>query len=565
MKQNVPFFKASLKFSWVLLIVIAIAILLRILNLGSREFWYDEVLSLLVSTGQGINYRGPKQLPVDLSDYTALLNLPSESSIGNVLETVKNIFKSLLGDVHPPVSFLSLHVWLRLFGNSEVALRGLVTLLSAGAIASAYGLGRFLMGHRGGLLLAALLAANPYYLSHSLTIRMYGFLILWTILSAWALLELVGVHNLGLKTQREVNSDVTSHTDKSIHPFVWSLILIGSVVAGLLTQYLFAYWVLTLGIFVLIFDWRHWWQHGLRLGAGVLLAVPWVLWGTRQQLNNRGESVSQISNEDTSAVLQHFQDVTQTLGAHLVVGDWITSLPPAIVTLAGCIAIVVLGVCIATLWRQGQHRSLRVALALGILPLVLALSVDVITGKFTVGFGWGRAIIFILPGCLLLLALGLERAAEQWRIPLTVALLLFFLSVSVADLGTRPRWMFHQVAVLIEQDATAPTLIAMNSRAWGHVLRLAYYIPSKSPVMLLAQSSDKLIPALEKALVSKPAEYQRLLWLDSAAPVWGSPSTDAQKQQIQQIIEGQFKLEKTLPLTGTMKFDNFTAHLYRRP
>ena len=47
-----PKFFGRFSLEWLLLSAIALAVLLRILNLGSREFWYDEVLSLLISTGK---------------------------------------------------------------------------------------------------------------------------------------------------------------------------------------------------------------------------------------------------------------------------------------------------------------------------------------------------------------------------------------------------------------------------------------------------------------------------------------------------------------------------------
>jgi uncharacterized membrane protein len=217
-----------------------------------------------------------------------------------------------------------------------------------------------------------------------------------------------------------------------------------------------------------------------------------------------------------------------------------------------------------TLWRQGHGFTLGRVLLLGIFPLLLALMVDVATGKFTVGFGWGRTMIFILPGCLLLLVLWLERAAGRWQEPAAALLLLLYLSTSIADLGTRHRWMFHQIADIIEQDSKAPTLIVMNSGAWGHVLRLAYYLPPTSPVMLLAKKSSQLAPALEKTLSSEPTQYQRLLWLDSAGPVWSPASTEAEKQQVQKVLKDQFQLEKRQQLSGTMEFDQFTAYLYQR-
>ena len=56
----------------ILLLSIAVAVLLRVTNLDSREFWYDEVLSLLLSTGQKVNYKAPPDVPILLANYTEL-------------------------------------------------------------------------------------------------------------------------------------------------------------------------------------------------------------------------------------------------------------------------------------------------------------------------------------------------------------------------------------------------------------------------------------------------------------------------------------------------------------
>jgi len=120
------------------LLAIAIGILLRLINLGNREFWYDEVLSLIVATGQNIFYKGPGAAPVSLGNYTTLLSLPTERNLGEAIATLRNVFKGLLGDVHPPLSFLELHFWIRLFGNSEAATHALIVLLSLLAIAGIY-------------------------------------------------------------------------------------------------------------------------------------------------------------------------------------------------------------------------------------------------------------------------------------------------------------------------------------------------------------------------------------------------------------------------------------------
>jgi uncharacterized membrane protein len=548
-----PQFRSPRRFSLelFLLAAIAIAVILRIINLGSREFWYDEVLSLLLSAGQKGLYKTPADLPVILSKYTPLLSLPVEKGLSDIAITGEKLLKGLVAEPHPPLFFIGQHLWLRLFGNTEAAMRSLVALYSLGAIASAYGLGRCLLGHRGGLLLAALLGLNPYYLFHSLNVRMYGSLVFWTVLSTWALLELIH-----LKSENRAKSWQKK--------WLWRVILMASVVGGLMTFYYFVYMLIAMAALVLWLDRRRWWQYGLCFGTSLLITVPWLLWGTRQQFRNADLERFSAPNSLIKSAWQHLQDVLHPLGIHLILGDWVSSFPPAMPILAGIGAIALLLVCSLSLWQRHQHQLLGIALMLGIAPLLLMLTIDVITGKFTLGFGWGRSVIFILPGCLLLLAIGIERAAGKWQPTAAIALVLLYLTISAADFSLRHRWMFEQIADIIEQKPKTPTLIVMNSPAWGHVLRLAYYLPPTAPVRLLAQKSEQLAPLLAKTLANEGDRYQRILWLDSARPVWGETSTQEQRKQVQQILDSQFQLENTQQLSGTSELDQFNLNLYQR-
>ncbi len=549
-------FPVDFSLEWLLLSAIAISILLRILNLGSREFWYDEVLSLLLSTGQKGAYDTPGDAPVVLAQYTSLLSLPVEAGLRDFFLTLNQLIRSLLGgEPHPPLFFVTQHFWLRLFGNSEAAMRSLNTLFSIAAIGSAYGLGRLLLGHRGGLFLAALLGINPFYLFHSLNFRMYASLVLWTILSAWALLYLIEQGDNLIYKNRRIQ-------------LLWNALLIGSIAAGLLTFYLYAYWVISLAVLVLYRDRKHWLQHGLRLGAGVLLTIPWVLWGTIKQLRNADLKRFGAAPEVGYAWLNHLQDVVQTLGTDLLLGDWVTSLEPISVVIAGCLVILLILTCIISLWRRNEKTNLGVALILGILPLFLALVVDIATKKFTLGFGWGRTMIIIVPGCLLLLALWVERGIPgQWLTPLVAGLLLVYLTISISDFSLRQRSVFEPVAKLISQEVKQPTLIAMNSKAWGHVMRLAYYIPPNIPVMLLAQNPANLATSLENILKDEAGKYSRILWLDSSDPVWFVLDTKAEvereRKKTEQVLSPQFQLIKTQNLVGTMSLDEFTIKLYK--
>lgn len=533
---------------WLLLGAIAVTVILRIINLDSREFWYDEVLSLLLATGQKKLYQNPSDVPILLASYKSLLSLPIENTFGDFLQTIEKLLKGLVAEPHPPLFYLGQHLWLRLFGNSVAAMRSLPVLYSIGAIACSYGLGRHLLGHRGGLLLAALLGLNPFYLFHSLNVRMYCSLVFWTVLSGWAMLETIKAVTISQPTKKIVS---------------WSLILVFSVTAGFMTFYYFLFWVASLGVLVLFLDRKRWLYYGLLLSSGVLITTPWLLWGTRQQLNNADLNRFAASGSLLATTWQHLEETLQTLGNLLLIGDWANILPPALITLAGIGAVAIAIGCSWSLVKYNHKQSLIIALILGILPLLMMVAVDVISGKFTVGFGFGRSLIFILPGCLLLIATWIEKAAGKWQNLAAGGLLVFYLIVNTADFSLRHRSMFHQVADIIKQEPAQSTLIVMNSHAWGHVLRLAYYLPSESPVMLLAQPATKLIPALANTITTGSQSYSRLLWLDSDRPVWGKPATTTEKQQIEAILEPQFQLVQQQRLLGTWELDHFTASLYQ--
>ena len=70
---------------------------------------------------------------------------------------------------------------------------------------------------------------------------------------------------------------------------------------------------------------------------------------------------------------------------------------------------------------------------------------------------------------------------------------------------------------IIEQERTTPTLIAMNSLAWGNVLRLAYYLPVDAPVMLLSRHPADLATSLEETLATN--SYPRLTMARKSPPV----------------------------------------------
>ncbi|MDJ0845559.1 glycosyltransferase family 39 protein [Crocosphaera sp.] len=537
----------------ILLSAIACAVILRVINLGSREFWYDEVLSLLLSTGQKAQYQTPKDAPVILANYTRLLTIPVENSFSDFFVTFEKLLKGIVAEPHPFLFFLEQHFWLRLWGNSEAAMRSLIALFSLSSLGCAYGLGRRLLGFQGGLLFAALLGLNPYYLFHSLNVRMYCSLVFWVLFSSWCLIELITLNT----------SEIHNNYPKK-HTIFWTILLIFSAASGLMTFYYFSVFFLVFAILVLYFDRQKWWKYALYLISSILITIPWVWWGTRQQLRNA--DLGRFSNKGgfLSAISRHLQEFFDVLGIHLLVGDWSSILPQFIMTVAGFLVFIGLLYCSWSLYKKNQIQLLVIGVLLGLFPLVLMLILDIITGKFTLGFGFGRSVIFVLPGCLLLLVIWLEKAEIKFKNIAILGLLLLYLGINITDFSLRSRRMFHQVADIINEQPNIPTLIIMNSQAWGHVLRLAYYLPPTSPISLLGQKSDKLPPILEQNLSKNSEQYQRIVWLDSERPVWGKPSTEEQIKAVQTILNNDYNLQSSQRLVGTWELDNFNLNVYEK-
>ena len=374
----------------ILLVAIACAVILRIINLGSREFWYDEVLSLLLSTGQKSQYQTPKDVPVILANYTQLLTLPLENNFSDFLVTLEKFLKGIVAEPHPFLFFLEQHFWLRLWGNSEAAMRSIIVVFSLGSLGCAYGLGRRLLGNQGGLLFAALLGLDPYYLFHSLNVRMYGSLVFWVLLSSWSLIELITLNTSENQNRASKQSKI-----------LWTILLIFSTASGLMTFYYFTVFFLVFAVLVLYLDRRKWWQYALYLISSIIITTPWIWWGTRQQLRNADLGRFSSKGSFLNAIIRHLQEFFDVLGIHLLVGDWSNILPQFIVTITGFLVFIALLYCTWSLYKNNQIQLLIIGVLLGLFPLVLMLSLDIITGKFTLGFGFGRSVIFVLPGCLL--------------------------------------------------------------------------------------------------------------------------------------------------------------------
>lgn len=124
-----------------------------------------------------LRYLPVREVWLDESHSAMLAGMP----LGRMLDFVR-------GDVHPPLYFLLLNGWTRLFGDTAWALRGFSLLASIGAGLGFAGLALRVFNHRSAAVLAAwLFWFSPVLFYYAVEIRMYALATLWCVLAFVAL------------------------------------------------------------------------------------------------------------------------------------------------------------------------------------------------------------------------------------------------------------------------------------------------------------------------------------------------------------------------------------------
>jgi 4-amino-4-deoxy-L-arabinose transferase-like glycosyltransferase len=144
-----------------LLLVVVLAAGLRFADLGRRSLWFDEAVTWKYAEKPLGRLWGPEAAR----------------------------------ESNPPFFYTLEHGWIRLFGDSETALRSLAALFGLATIPLVGALGRAAFDDRVGLLAAALLALSGVHILYSQNARAY------TLLTAAAALAALGVVEL---LEREV-------------------------------------------------------------------------------------------------------------------------------------------------------------------------------------------------------------------------------------------------------------------------------------------------------------------------------------------------------------------------
>lgn len=350
-------------------------------------------------------------------------------------------------DVHPPLYFMLMDLWVQITGTSVVAMRMFSVLPGLLSVAVIFQLAREIERQRGTdsqsvipLLAALLLALADPEITLAQEVRSYTWHVLFASLSMWGFLR-------WMRTPRRADL------------LLWA----GSTIALIYTFYLGAFIGVAQGIYSLLFL-----RRGRLLMALVVLCLcavsllPWVALTAGEQAQNvsRGEV---ILPADYPFWLNDFRQ-------GFFSGQW-----------GLMVGLFVLGIVLLKQREQVQIRLTPVMVLLLLwfgVPLLLTL----IGNSFTPLYQ-PRRVTQIVPAIALLIAFGLGALPGRTRLFLIVVIMVYSLS-SVDFWKGKPLWreFVAEIRPLIANDT--PVLVEIGGDDYAPRYHLAEAIPQGHDLLL---------------------------------------------------------------------------------
>ena len=375
---------------WLALVVVTLTLVtvgLRVRAASRPGLWADEIFSLAMATGHSLEHPAASA-DTSLGDFREPAGVSSPEALRRYAElephpagAARIVRAVLLSDTSPPLYYLLLSVWARVFGTGDAALRLFSVWWAVLAVPLLWLVGREVGGTRAAWTACALFAVAPTAFYFSVEGRMYSLLWCLVLGLAWATLRLANGVRVGTST-------------------VW----VAAGTAGLLTHYFFAFAWVAAAAWLLLTIGSPLRRKALALSALTLvLVLPWYL-QVPESLARWRVSGDWLSGSLAwpGALLRPVQLAGSLLAGTTVLGGW---------RWADRIAIGLLVVAAAWLLRQralgrlftGPRLLLWLWLAAACIgPLVF----DILRGTTTTEIP--RYVLPGLPAAMLLAAVGLS-------------------------------------------------------------------------------------------------------------------------------------------------------------
>lgn len=483
-----------------LLIWFIIGLGLRFANLTAKPPWIDEFATLVFSLGNSF-------LPVPLDQAIApdilLQPLQPNPALG-IGDVIHHVIKE---ETHPPLYFVLVHLWMKLFPNqgelvSLFAARSFPALLGAISIPLTYILGKLafrsrLVGH----LAAAMIAVSPYGIFLAQEARHYTLAMIWVILSLSCLV--IATHHI---------------QNRTLLPLWLTISWVGINALGIATHYfftltlcaetlvlIFVAWKQSLEAKTLVFFFPLWWRiYAVAIGtfASCLVWLP-------SFLENRYRSGLTAWIQDSERIgLEWVSPIFQALAA------WITmiSLLPVESPQLAVVIVSGLGMLIFFIWAIPiLVRGIKVQLQQPQTSLVTQVFAGVVLGAIALFFIFtyvlgidltrGARYNFVyFPAVMIVvgasLAICWQRANKKAVI--LIWLMGFFSAITViCNLGYQKYYRPDLLLPIIQQNSQVPVLIATTHKTLvqtGEMMGIARELKvsgSQTPTQFLLAHQEK--------------------------------------------------------------------------
>lgn len=393
-------------------------------------------------------------------------------------------WSKILEFVTPPrgmsLYYVSLHLWMKLAGNSEFALRSLSAVFAIAAVPVAYALVARLFGSRTAITAALLVAVNAFFIRYAQEARWYSMGVFLVTLSSYFF-----VRSIEQPSWRNWAAYIVS---SALIPYTY---LLGLLVVG------------AHAISLVFLRWRGLPWRGLAASALVIgiICLPAVLTLFGDQVGSpEGTNQPWIPKPRLQDIYRIFINLSGMGGGFLLLAYFIPS------AVAGLYAV-------QTWFRYGRSfESWRIAFLLAwlIVPVAFIFTVSIVRPSVV-----PRYFIVSLPPLAFLVAVGLSQIRYRWiaRIMFVVVLVLAVRSVSA--------WY---VRFEKEDWRGAANFVSSNARPGDGILfnrdsgiaPFRYYLERlegpNSPLEFVNARPGQLLENDQAFLAQLSARYQRL-WL----------------------------------------------------
>ena len=451
---------------WLALAVTFIAFVARVWALGDASLWFDEGLS--------VEFAG-RSLPA-------------------LMDTL------VREDLHPPLYYLLLHVWMAVAGQREFAVRFVSLVPGVLLIPLAYATVREVYHGRpgagraalvAGVPAAALVALSPFLIYYSQEARMYGLVACLALLSVLTLLR---------ATRAPDPAAPPSFRVRRLGPWVAHSL---ALAATLYTQYLALFLLPALFLYAALSGWRAWRAWLLSAGLAGLLYAPWVgpaIAQIRRLVNNPDFFPAELSlGTVTGRILQGFLGIGSARLAGLAVG----------------LVVGVLVLALGRRWLRQRDLARREALPVlaAVLPILLTAAAVTVMPKFAERYAIVAAPALIIALTLALFTL-LWRGWGRWLFGI-VALGAIAWSApqawSAAHTPWAPQEDARRLAAYLTERATAEHAILLMDDA---PYAFQYYYRGAAPYdgLRVGFAFDHGADVLNRVLAAQPTRVWLVLW-----------------------------------------------------